>query len=106
MSIDSNGQFKLATLVDPDMDLSLSNNERRLLHQLAEPGGPLWKILLGMVRYGDGLKDSLASADLDDPAELKAVRKVQATLAATQWTIETFEQGLSLDEEKETKADD
>lgn len=72
----------------------LTNGERAMLRPLAEPGGPLWKIFRSMLDYGDGLRESLVSADLLNPEEVNRARKVQAVVIAVDWTLETFKQAL------------
>jgi hypothetical protein len=79
----------------------LSNIERGMLRQMAEPGQPLWKVLRKMVDYGAELKDAIVSADLTDPSELGGARKVQATIVAIEWVQQTFEAAMTDAEHEE-----
>lgn len=83
----------------------LSNTERAMLRGMAEPGAPLWKVLRKMVDYVEGLTQSLIGVDLLDPAEVTQARKVQATIQAAQWAIDTFSAALSDVEEPDKKED-
>lgn len=89
----------------PDVP-GLSNTERAMLRGLAEPGGPLWKIVRSMVDYGDGLKQALVTADFDNPGEQAAIRKVQATYLAIIWVQNTLEAALTDVVEPELKEED
>lgn len=93
----------MGTSVDIPEVPGLSNTERAMLRGLAEPGGALWKIMRSMIDYGEGLRDSLATADFDNPAQQAAIRKVQATYLATVWVKETLEAALTDVVEPETK---
>lgn len=97
--------FKLRGLANevPEVE-DLSNTERALLRELAEPGGPLWKIMRRMHDYGEELKQSLVGADFDDPLQLRAMRKVQATITASHWVEQTFASALT-DVVEEDKGD-
>lgn len=85
---------------------ALSNTERAMLRGLAEPGAPLWKIMRSMIDYGESLKQALMVADFDDPSQVAALRKVQATYVAITWVQTTFENALTDVPERETKEDE
>ena len=74
---------------------TLSNTERAMLREMAQPGGPLWKVFRSMVDFGEGLSQSLIGSDLLDPQQVNAARKTQATIIAVAWVMETFEQALT-----------
>lgn len=86
-------RFEQLEVEIPEVD-DLGNAEKEILRGLAEPGGPLWKIMRRMTSYGEELKQSLITVDLDDPDQVRAVRKVQATIIAIAWVHSTFEQAL------------
>lgn len=98
-------QFKELEVEVPQVP-DLGNTEKEILRGLAEPGGPLWKIMRRMRAYGEGLKEALATADLDDPAAIRAVKKIQATIAAVAWVEATFESALTPGPEQEEKTDE
>jgi hypothetical protein len=87
----------------PDLD----EGEKEQLRALMQPGGSLWKIMRRMLDYGEDLKQSLIEADLDDDADRKAARKVQATIAASYWATQTFVQAVqpAAKSTKETRED-
>lgn len=88
--------------VEVSFSLDLDEAEKALLIPMAEPGAPLWKIIKSMVDYADQLKIALVEADLTDPVQINAARKVQATIVAAAWVKETFNAALT-PSEKETK---
>lgn len=91
--------------VDPVVVEDLTNGEREQLRALAEPGGPLWKIIRSMLDYGESLTQSLITANLLDAGELQRAQKVQAAIAACAWVQETIKQALVPVEVKEEKRD-
>jgi hypothetical protein len=74
----------------PEFDLDLSNTDRHMLAELSRPGCPLWKIMRQMEAYQRGLERSLADVDFDDEKSRNAGRKVQATIQAIDWAIDTL----------------
>ena len=91
----------LASLDVASPVLELSNTEKQMLIQLAAPSGPLGKVLRYFHDYGAGLRQALANADLDDPEVLKTARKIQATMQACGWVLDTFQPALTLNAEEE-----
>ena len=93
------------TLAVDDAVLDLSNMEKRMLAQLAQEGGPLWKVRKYFVDYGAGLRQALASANLDDPVTLKAARKVQSNLQSCVWLVGVLDNCFTPEEELEPQDD-
>lgn len=89
-------QFKpfVAEIAEPE---PLSNTERQLLRELAEPGLPLWKIMRQLHDYREGLKEAIADPefDLEDPAVRRTFAKIQNGIASITDVFSRFEQALT-----------
>lgn len=82
------------------LHLDLNNTDRRMLATMAEPGGPLWKIIHGMLDYASGLSASLVNADFKTESGREVAFEIQASARAAVWTVNTLTAAMTPLEEE------
>lgn len=75
-------------------DPQLSEQEKALLRQLSENGGPLWKIVKSSLDYANHMRDHIAAIELVGAEKVEMARQLQLKRAAAiqflTWFVQTY----------------
>lgn len=75
-------------------DPQLTVQEKDVLMQLSEVGGPLWKIVKSSLDYANHMRDHIAAIDLVGTENVEAARQLQLRRAAAihflTWFVQTY----------------
>lgn len=98
-------EFKFAglSIQPPEAVVQLTSGERSLLREMACEGGPLHRIIKGMVDRRRELVELALSQPLIGP-HIEVARQYQEQANAVQWVVQIFEEALS-EEGEETGED-
>lgn len=101
MAFNEDGSFSFAGTEEVDVEApALSNTERKMIAQLCEEGGPLWRIMSYLYHYGRSLEKSLLNADFKSEEGRLAAIEVQASAQACVWAVGVFEEAMRLEPEE------
>lgn len=92
--------------IEPYEDAILSNTERQQLRVLAEPGGPLYRIMSGLLDYKKKVDGSFSQVDLHSPSGLQMVASLQAESKAIKWQYEMWQRLLTFVEPETPNGDE
>lgn len=81
--------------IEPFENVILSNTERQQLRALAEPGGPLYRIMSGLLSYKVVVERGFSRVNLGAPNAMIILAALQSEIKAIEWQYRMWQRQLT-----------